>query len=269
MLHPEKFVALGIDPPKGVLCYGPPGTGDTPPPVPPISHFTAWVALPDTYTPPPPFMLQNRAEGHGKRYLRPSLKPCSTPRKSLATLQGLYKRATERNASGRLRSALDASKIFIRVPHPSYEHMTSGPSSAPPQQTLVLALAVAGYDLAVQATVLPISDSRKIVSEDREGNESKAAMIQRRQLVAHSPPRADISDLSFRFRQDPAGEGGGQPHGRLLHQGHRQRAGAEVRGGGRQDGEGAVRDGALQEGLPGVLRRDRCHRGRPIRRRSR
>ena len=26
MLHPEKFVQLGIDPPKGVLCYGPPGT---------------------------------------------------------------------------------------------------------------------------------------------------------------------------------------------------------------------------------------------------
>ena len=29
MLHPEKFVALGIDPPKGILCYGPPGTGKT------------------------------------------------------------------------------------------------------------------------------------------------------------------------------------------------------------------------------------------------
>ncbi|CAI5515929.1 unnamed protein product [Closterium sp. Naga37s-1] len=29
MLHPEKFVKLGIDPPKGVLCYGPPGTGKT------------------------------------------------------------------------------------------------------------------------------------------------------------------------------------------------------------------------------------------------
>lgn len=29
MLHPERFVALGIDPPKGVLCYGPPGTGKT------------------------------------------------------------------------------------------------------------------------------------------------------------------------------------------------------------------------------------------------
>ncbi|KAK3025132.1 hypothetical protein RJ639_043914 [Escallonia herrerae] len=29
MLHPEKYVQLGIDPPEGVLCYGPPGTGKT------------------------------------------------------------------------------------------------------------------------------------------------------------------------------------------------------------------------------------------------
>lgn len=29
LLHPEKFVNLGIDPPKGVMLYGPPGTGKT------------------------------------------------------------------------------------------------------------------------------------------------------------------------------------------------------------------------------------------------
>ena len=29
LLNPEKYLKLGIDPPKGVLLYGPPGTGKT------------------------------------------------------------------------------------------------------------------------------------------------------------------------------------------------------------------------------------------------
>ena len=44
MLHPEKFVQLGIDPPKGVLCYGPPGM--SPWPVSAVSAPIRWRAEP-------------------------------------------------------------------------------------------------------------------------------------------------------------------------------------------------------------------------------
>ena len=50
LLHPEKFVKLGIDPPKGVLCYGPPGTGARPPPPRPIPQAS----------PPPPHLPARR-----------------------------------------------------------------------------------------------------------------------------------------------------------------------------------------------------------------
>lgn len=39
MLHPEKFVQLGIDPPKGVLCYGPPGAAASAFRQRPVSHI--------------------------------------------------------------------------------------------------------------------------------------------------------------------------------------------------------------------------------------
>lgn len=42
LLHPERFVTLGIDPPKGVLLYGPPGTV---PAVLCLSHFFSCAVL--------------------------------------------------------------------------------------------------------------------------------------------------------------------------------------------------------------------------------
>lgn len=52
LLHPERFVALGIEPPKGVLLYGPPGTGEiirfrclSPPPLPPPLLFDRYLTF--------------------------------------------------------------------------------------------------------------------------------------------------------------------------------------------------------------------------------
>ena len=62
MLHPEKFVQLGIDPPKGVLCYGPPGA--------PVYCITAAYG-----TPPAPL---RQALSLGRLFTVCTAAPCSS-----------------------------------------------------------------------------------------------------------------------------------------------------------------------------------------------
>ena len=131
LLHPEKFVQLGIDPPKGVLCYGPPG-----------------------------------ARGGG----------------------GAGGQAAQLVASclaGRLAPAAKPAAGAIRQ--------------------------LPGAEGSAVGAVLPHACTNKPPS-----------------LILH------------RHGQDAAGAGGGQPHGRVLHPRHWQRAGAEVCGRGAHSGAGPL-----------------------------
>ena len=83
MLHPEKFVALGIDPPKGVLCYGPPGTGPQP-----FAHnqlcstlkagFAGTVRNATTVIPSDPWVVHDWVLYSGCVFLLLLLRPCLT-----------------------------------------------------------------------------------------------------------------------------------------------------------------------------------------------
>ncbi|KAI9920978.1 hypothetical protein PsorP6_002421 [Peronosclerospora sorghi] len=49
LLHPERFVNLGIDPPKGVWLYGPPRTGKSLKPHRCMFHSSYWSGLVQKY----------------------------------------------------------------------------------------------------------------------------------------------------------------------------------------------------------------------------
>jgi hypothetical protein len=72
--------------------------------------------------------------------------------------------------------------------------------------------------------------------------------------AGHRPAQGSALLRPPRHGQDPLRACGGQPHGRLLHPRHRQRAGTEVRRRGRAHGAGAVLHGPVQEGVHRLLR---------------
>jgi hypothetical protein len=150
MLHPEKFVQLGIDPPKGVLCYGPPGE---------------WT--PPTKTAPDSTLrITCEAKGGARNELH-----CRCMSASSALLHACHV----------------WQEVNVEMPAPRV-HLLQGHAWQDAHDWL---------------------------------------------LHAQHPKVCGCG----RDRQNAAGASSGQPHGRLLHQGHRQRAGAEVCGRGRSHGQ--------------------------------
>jgi hypothetical protein len=77
----------------------------------------------------------------------------------------------------------------------------------------------------------------------------------RRRSSSGSAAVTDSPFFCFSSRQDAVRQGRRQPHRRVLHSGHRERAGPKVRRGGGPDGPGAVHHGYVIDPAPGAVKR--------------